>query len=78
MYGHCGIEDLSRQRRMPMVVAELLSYNADIICLQEIDASIHDSLLRPVLEANGYQGFYTNKVTFQCQSLLLLSIVLPH
>ena len=46
-----------------MIVAELLSYNADVICLQEVDASIHDSLLRPVLEANGYQGFYSNKAS---------------
>ena len=62
MYGHCDIQDLLRQRRMPMIVAELLSYNADVICLQEVDAAIHDSLLRPVLEANGYQGFYSSKV----------------
>jgi len=48
-----------------MIVAEILSYKADIICLQEVDASIHDSLISPVLRANGYQGFYSNKVTSQ-------------
>mmetsp|Transcript_9689 Transcript_9689/g.21853 ORF Transcript_9689/g.21853 Transcript_9689/m.21853 type:complete len:1018 (-) Transcript_9689:104-3157(-) len=65
MYGHCDVQDLVRQRRMPMIIAEILSYNADIICLQEVDAAIHDALLRPVLEANGYQGFYSNKVSSQ-------------
>ncbi|KAL7548068.1 hypothetical protein ACHAWF_011353 [Thalassiosira exigua] len=65
MYGHCDAQDLRRQRRMPMIVAEILSYEADIICLQEVDAAVHDALLRPVLEANGYQGFYSNKVSSQ-------------
>lgn len=45
-----------------MIVAEILAYNADIICLQEVDASVHDSLLHPVLTSCGYQGFYSNKV----------------
>ena len=48
-----------------MIIAEILSYKADIICLQEVDAAIHDSLLGPVLTASGYQGFYSNKVTCQ-------------
>ena len=48
-----------------MIVAEILSYNADIICLQEVDASIHNSFISPVLTANGFQGFYSNKVTSQ-------------
>ena len=48
-----------------MIIAEILSYKADIICLQEVDAAIHNSLLGPVLKASGYQGFYSNKVTCQ-------------
>lgn len=63
MYGHCGLECLARQKRMPMIVAELLSYHADVICLQEVDFHIYESLLRPVLEACGYQGFFSNKIS---------------
>ena len=63
MYGHCGLDCLARQRRMPMIIAELLSYHADIICLQEVDLYIYKSLLRPVLEACGYQGFFSNKIS---------------
>lgn len=48
-----------------MIIAEILSYKADIICLQEVDASIHNSLISPVLTTKGYQGFYSNKVTSQ-------------
>ncbi len=43
-------------------MAEIISYDADIICLQEVDAAIHDGLIRPLLESKGYQGFYSNKV----------------
>lgn len=46
-----------------MIMAEIISYDADLICLQEVDASIHDCLIRPVLESKGYQGFYSNKVS---------------
>lgn len=57
-----------------MIIAELLSYKADIICLQEVDAMIHDTLLKPVLQANGYQGYYSNKVSLNiCESDALLS-----
>ena len=55
---------------MPMIISELLSYKADVICLQEVDAAIHNALLAPVLEANGYQGFYSNKVRVISMSLL--------
>ena len=48
-----------------MIIAEILSYKADIICLQEVDASIHNSLISPVLKSKGYHGFYSNKVTSQ-------------
>jgi 2',5'-phosphodiesterase len=48
-----------------MIVAEILAYDTDIICLQEVDGSIYDSLLRPVFEAMGYQGYYTNKISIQ-------------
>lgn len=54
-----------------MVIAEILAYNADIICLQEVDASIHDSLLSPVLTACGYQGFYSDKVRRKIDMQLL-------
>eukprot|EP00957_Ditylum_brightwellii_P092326 7029520-Ditylum_brightwellii.AAC.1 len=56
-----------RWRRMPMIIAEILSYDADLICLQEVDATIFDTLLRPVLGARGYQGYYSNKASSQME-----------
>ena len=65
MYAHCDLSHLMRWRRMPMLIYEILAYSADVICLQEVDASIYDTLLRPVLESKGYQGFYSNKASTQ-------------
>ena len=65
MYAHCDLSHLIRWRRMPMLIYEILSYEADVICLQEVDATIYDTLLRPVLENKGYQGFYSNKASTQ-------------
>ena len=65
MYAHCDLSHLMRWRRMPMLMYEILAYNADVICLQEVDTAIYDTLLRPVLESKGYQGFYSNKASTQ-------------
>jgi len=67
MYNHCSQEILDRKRRMPMIVFELLAFHADIICLQEVDQSIFSRLLRPCMESQGYQGYYSNKVSSQLE-----------
>jgi hypothetical protein len=67
MYNHCQPEFLRRSRRMPLLVYEILAYQPDIICLQEVDASIFDELLRPVLGAHGYHGYYSNKASAQLE-----------
>ena len=39
--------------RRPLIVQELLGYNADVICLQEVDESAFRVCLKPHLEAAG-------------------------
>jgi len=65
VYSHCDSRHLLRQRRMPMLVAEILAYQADLVCLQEVDASIYENLLRPVFFEEGFEGFYSNKASIQ-------------
>eukprot|EP00591_Stephanopyxis_turris_P016083 CAMPEP_0195536940 /NCGR_PEP_ID=MMETSP0794_2-20130614/46978_1 /TAXON_ID=515487 /ORGANISM="Stephanopyxis turris, Strain CCMP 815" /LENGTH=808 /DNA_ID=CAMNT_0040670507 /DNA_START=406 /DNA_END=2832 /DNA_ORIENTATION=+ len=67
MYKHCPPIYLHRSRRMPMLLFEILSYHADVVCLQEVDASIYQSLLEPVMESQGYQGYYSNKASSQLE-----------
>jgi len=44
---------LAPEYRRPLVVQELLGYNADVLCLQEVDASMFFLCLRPHLAAAG-------------------------
>lgn len=67
MYNHCKPEFLRRSRRMPLLVYEILAYQPDIICLQEVDTGVFDKLLRPVLAAHGYHGYYSNKASAQLE-----------
>jgi hypothetical protein len=64
-YPHVKYEHVEKSRRIPMIVAELKTYQADIICLQEVDGSVYDSYLQPVLKALGYDGYYSNKASSQ-------------
>jgi mRNA deadenylase 3'-5' endonuclease subunit Ccr4 len=52
---------LERKRRFPLLLHEMLSYDPDIMCLQEVDDLVYKSLLSPYLRAFGYAGFYSGK-----------------
>ena len=60
-FWYCPAECLDRKRRMPLMLHEILAYDADIICLQEVDGSVFERLWRPALESQGYQGFLSLK-----------------
>lgn len=66
-YAGCKVESLTRTRRIPLLLYEILQHQADIICLQECDATVYEQLLRPALHAHGYSGFYSNKATSQLE-----------
>mmetsp|Transcript_11160 Transcript_11160/g.20892 ORF Transcript_11160/g.20892 Transcript_11160/m.20892 type:complete len:865 (-) Transcript_11160:2888-5482(-) len=65
MFPHVKYEHIRKTRRMPMIVAEILAYKADIVCLQEVDGAIYDTYFEPVMKAIGYDAFYSNKVSCQ-------------
>ena len=50
-----------------MIVAEILAYQPDIICLQEVDSCVCDDLLMPVLKLKGYGGFFSSKAGVQSE-----------
>jgi hypothetical protein len=66
-YADCDVAVLARTRRIPLLLYEILQHNADIICLQEVDATIYEQLLSPALHAHGFLGFYSNKATSQLE-----------
>jgi mRNA deadenylase 3'-5' endonuclease subunit Ccr4 len=61
-YPYCDCKYLERDRRMPMIMKEILAYHADVICLQEVDFFIFETLFQPTLDVMGYQGFYRKKL----------------
>jgi len=65
VYPHVKAIHLKKTRRIPMIVAELLAYDADIICLQEVDGGVYDTFYYPAMRALGYDGFYSNKASCQ-------------
>lgn len=54
-------EIMDRSRRMPLILHEILEYQADVICLQEVDQLVFDTLLEPILRQYQYQGFFSVK-----------------
>ena len=62
-YPYCPNEILARQRRMPLILHEIMAYQADLICLQEVDELVFETLLLPVLEYFNYQGYHSVKAS---------------
>ncbi len=53
---------LGMNYRLPLIMRELFSYNADIICLQEVDSKYYKSVLEPMLcKFGGYSGCFQPK-----------------
>jgi 2',5'-phosphodiesterase len=61
LYPYCSQEALSSPYRHGLLVNELIGYNADIVCLQEVAMKSFDVSLLPVLNEQGYDGHYAMK-----------------
>ncbi|KFM23754.1 2',5'-phosphodiesterase 12 [Auxenochlorella protothecoides] len=62
LFGHCPEKYLRPTHRRPLILGQLLEFQADILCLQEVDESAFRGLLEPGLRDAGYNGVYTNKL----------------
>lgn len=56
--------------RRPLIAQEILGYNADVVCLQEVDEKAFAIFFQPVMS---YAGAFvqTSKVWFACISLYI-------
>ncbi|XP_053619653.1 2',5'-phosphodiesterase 12 isoform X2 [Plodia interpunctella] len=61
LHPYCPPYALHIDYRKQLIVKELLGYNADIMCLQEVDCKIFNNCLNPVLESHGYRGLFYKK-----------------
>ncbi|GIY26771.1 CCR4-Not complex 3'-5'-exoribonuclease subunit Ccr4 [Caerostris darwini] len=55
--------------RKQILLKELVGYNSDIICLQEVEKSVFEKDLEPILNLKGYSGFYTRKGGNRCEGV---------
>ncbi|XP_072845711.2 2',5'-phosphodiesterase 12 [Pogona vitticeps] len=61
LYPYCAPYSLELDYRQNLLKKELAGYNADIICLQEVDKSVFTDSLGPALDAFGLEGLFKLK-----------------
>ncbi|XP_078399670.1 2',5'-phosphodiesterase 12 [Cetorhinus maximus] len=61
LYPYCPPYALEVDYRQNLIKKELSGYNADIICLQEVDKNVFTNSLSPALDAFGFQGVFRVK-----------------
>lgn len=61
LYPYCAPYALGIDYRQNLIKKELMEYNADIICLQEVDKAVFNDSLSPALDASGMEGVFKIK-----------------
>jgi CCR4-NOT transcription complex subunit 6 len=60
-YGYTPSADLAWSHRKMVILDELREYDADIVCLQEVDRENYDDFSQNDLKANDYRGIFWPK-----------------
>lgn len=63
LFSYCPRHALKIDYRKQLFVKEILGYNADIVCLQEVDTKIFETDLTFVLQLKGCEGIFTKKLS---------------
>jgi mRNA deadenylase 3'-5' endonuclease subunit Ccr4 len=61
LYPYCDPGVLRIEYRQGRIVHELLGYNADVLCLQEVGTDTFEQFFLPALNSKGYDGCYVPK-----------------
>lgn len=67
-FGYAPAEALAWQRRRDRILEEMTTKNADIMCLQEVDAENYNEFFRPSLASHDYKAIYMQKSRAQTMS----------
>ncbi|KAK9456971.1 Endonuclease/exonuclease/phosphatase [Dipodascopsis uninucleata] len=68
LYGYTPSWALVWEYRRETIKQEIMEYDADILCVQEVDAATYDDFLLPIFEPKGYQGFFWPKTRAKTMS----------
>ena len=61
IHTYCDPALTAAPRRLPRLLAEVLAFEADVLCLQEVDRAWWDVFWRPQLRAAGYEATFASK-----------------
>ncbi|CAG5136448.1 unnamed protein product [Candidula unifasciata] len=61
LFSYCPKHALEMDYRKHLLLKEIIGYQADLLCLQEVDKSIFGSQLMPAMQALGYTGLFRAK-----------------
>ncbi|KAM7395948.1 hypothetical protein PAMA_007292 [Pampus argenteus] len=61
LYRHCHPGVLRWDYRLPNLLAEIRHYDADILCLQEVQEDHYENQIKPALQELGYQCEYKKR-----------------
>ncbi|VDO08957.1 unnamed protein product [Rodentolepis nana] len=70
-FRHCPAPYLDHNYRYPLIYRELLAYQGDILCLQEVDTTHFQQRLSHYLqEAGGYEGRFISKLSIDASDAI--------
>lgn len=61
LYGYTSLAAISWEHRKEIILEEIRSHDADVVCLQEVDSESFNSYFRPMLAQNDYRGVHWQK-----------------
>lgn len=61
LYRHCDPGVLPWDFRLPNLLREIEQYDADVLCLQEVQQDHYETQMKPALQALGYQCVYKKR-----------------
>ncbi|KDQ21881.1 hypothetical protein BOTBODRAFT_150898 [Botryobasidium botryosum FD-172 SS1] len=61
MYGYTPSWALSWDYRKELILTEIMTYDSDFLCLQEVDVAQYEDYFLPSLSPHGYEGVYWPK-----------------
>lgn len=61
LFPYCPPYALAIDYRKQLIIKELVGYNSDIICLQEVDRKVFETDLFPIFSLLGYNGIHNRK-----------------
>jgi len=71
LYNCCNSSYVSWKYRRDNLALEMLTYNSDIICLQEVDCTEYENFFKGIMAKAGYVGFYKQRTGIEEDGLAL-------